>query len=112
LDKEVEDLKNEMSTLKNQKSEIENARDLALQQKKMAELEIKSYTAVKQVLDRHNISITEDFPKLANAINRFEETGYDPKRLIAELKDIQYPDGKKTSAGDSYGRTGRAYCEP
>jgi hypothetical protein len=95
LENELEDLKNEISTLKNQKSEIENVRDLALQQKKMADLEIKSYTDAKQVLDRHNISINEDLPKLANAINRIEEYGYDPKRLIAELKDIQHLDGKK-----------------
>ena len=95
LENELEDLKNEISTLKNQKSEIENARDLALQQKKMADLEIKSYTNAKQVLDRHNISINEDLPKLANAINRIEEYGYDPKRLIAELNDIQHLDGKK-----------------
>ena len=95
MENELEDLKNEISTIKNQKSEIENVRDLALQQKKMADLEIKSYTNAKQVLDRHNISINEDLPKLANAINRIEEYGYDPKRLIAELKDIQYLDGKK-----------------
>jgi hypothetical protein len=49
----------------------------------------------KQVLDRHNVSINEDLPKLANIINRIEVYGYDPKRLIAELKDIQYLDGKK-----------------
>jgi predicted RNase H-like nuclease (RuvC/YqgF family) len=79
LENELEDLKNEISTLKNQKSEIENVRDLALQQKKMADLEIKSYTNAKQVLDRHNISINEDLPKLANAINRIEEYGYDPR---------------------------------
>ena len=95
LENELEDLKNEISTLKNQKSEIENARDLALQQKKMADLEIKSYTDAKQILDRQNISINEDLPKLANAINRIEEYEYDPKRLIAELKDIQYLGGKK-----------------
>ena len=58
------------------------------QKKKMADLEIKSYTNAKQVLDRHNISIDEDCPKLANAISRIEEYGYDPKRLIAEFKDI------------------------
>ena len=95
LENELEDLSNEISTLKNQKSELENARDLALQQKKMAESEIKSYTNAKQVLDRHNICIDKDLPKLANAINRFEENGYDPKRLITELNDIQYLDGKK-----------------
>ncbi len=94
LENELEDLKSEISTLKNQKSEIENARDLALQQKKMADLEIKSYTDAKQVLDRQNISINEDLPKLANAINRIEEYEYHPKRLIAEL-DIQHADGKK-----------------
>jgi chromosome segregation ATPase len=95
LEKELEDLKNEISTLKNQKSEIENARDSALQQKKMAELEIKSYSNAKQVLDRHNISINEDLPKFANAINCIEQYGDDPRKLIAELKDIQYLDGKK-----------------
>ena len=95
LEKELEDLKNEISTIKNEKSEIENARDLALQQKKMADLEIKSYTNAKQVLDRHNISINEDLPKFANAIDRIEEYGYDLKRLIAELNDIQHLDGKK-----------------
>jgi hypothetical protein len=67
---------------------------LALQQTKMAELEIKSYTNAKQVLDKHNISINEDLPKLAKAIDRIEECRYDPKRLIAELKDIRYLDDK------------------
>jgi predicted nucleic acid-binding Zn-ribbon protein len=95
LENELENLKSEISTFKNQKSEIENALDLALQQKKMADLEIKSYTNAKQVLDRHNISINEDLPKFANIINRIKAYGYDSKRLIAELKDIQYLGGKK-----------------
>jgi predicted nucleic acid-binding Zn-ribbon protein len=111
LENEFEDLKNEISTLKNQKSEIENARDLALQQKKMADLEIKSYTDAKQILDRQNISINEDLPKLANAINRIEECEYDPKRLIAELKDIQYLGGKKRAL-EIATKVGKAYCEP
>ena len=64
LEKELEDLKNEISTLNNQKSEIENARDLAFQQKKMADLEIKSYSNAKQILDRHKLSITEDLANL------------------------------------------------
>jgi len=61
----------------------------------MADLEIKSYTNAKQVLDRHNISINEDLPKFANTIDRIEEYGYNLKRLIAELNDIQHLDGKK-----------------
>lgn len=89
------ELENEVEHLGNKKLEIENALDLALQQTKMAELEIKSYTNAKQVLDKHNISINEDLPKLANAIDRIEECRYDPKRLIAELKDIRYLDDKK-----------------
>jgi len=95
LENELEDVRNEVSTLKSQKSELENARDLALQQKKMAESEITSYANAKLVLDRHNISINEDLPKFVNAIHRFEENGYDPKMLITELNDIQYLDGKK-----------------
>jgi chromosome segregation ATPase len=95
LENELEDVRNEVSTLKSEKSELENARDLALQQKKMAESEITSYANAKQVLDRHNISINEDLPKFVNAIHRFEENGYDPKMLITELNDIQYLDGKK-----------------
>lgn len=88
------ELENEVEHLGNKKLEIENALDLALQQTKMAELEIKSYTNAKQVLDKHNISINEDLPKLAKAIDRIEECRYDPKRLIAELKDIRYLDDK------------------
>jgi len=95
LEKVCEVLKNEVSTVKNQMSEIENARDLALQQKNMAELEIKLYTNAKQVLDRCDISINEDLPKFANIVKCIKKYGDDPKRLISELKDIQYLDGKK-----------------
>jgi hypothetical protein len=95
LEKVCEVLKNEVSTVKNQMSEIENARDLALQQKNMAELEIKLYTNAKQVLDKCDISINEDLPKFANIVKCIEKYGDDPKRLISELKDIQYLDGKK-----------------
>ena len=73
LKNELEDLKNEISTLKNQKSEIENVRDLALQQKKMADLEIKSYTNAKYWIDIIYLS-TKIFPNL-------------PTRLIA-LKNM------------------------
>jgi hypothetical protein len=95
LENELEYLKNEISTLKNQKSEIENARDLALHQKKMADLEIKSYSNAKQVLDRHKISIDEDLTKFANTVNCIAKYAYDPKRVIAEFNDIYYLDGKK-----------------
>ncbi|HEY7571196.1 MAG TPA: hypothetical protein VH796_07505 [Nitrososphaeraceae archaeon] len=76
----------------------------------MAELEIKSYTNAKQILDRHNISINEDFPKLANTVNSIEEYGYDPKRLIAELKYAVFR-SQKTSARYSHRRIRRTYCE-
>ena len=95
VEKELEDLKDEKSTLNNQKSEIENARDLAMQQKKMADLEIKSYSNAKQVLDRHNLSITEDLDKFANVVSCIAEYGYDPKRVLAEFNNIQYLDDKK-----------------
>ena len=95
LEDEFEDLRNKISTLKNQKSEIENARDLALHQKKMADLEIKSYSNAKQVLDRHKISIDEDLTKFANTVKCIAEYGYDPKRVLAEFNDIYYLDGKK-----------------
>ena len=95
LENELENLKNEISTLGNHKSEIENARDLALQEKKMADLEMKSYSNAKQVLDRNSISINEDLPKFARTVNCIAEYGYDPKRVIAEFNDIQYLANKK-----------------
>ena len=95
LENELENLKNEISTLRNHKSEIENARDLALQEKKMADLEMKSYSNAKQVLDRNSISINEDLPKFARTVNCIAEYGYDPKRVIAEFNDIQYLANKK-----------------
>ncbi|MGA7899666.1 MAG: hypothetical protein WCA39_12485 [Nitrososphaeraceae archaeon] len=95
LEKELEDLKNEISTLNNQKSEIENARDLAFQQKKMADLEIKSYSNAKQILDRHKLSITEDLGKFANVVSCIAEYGYDPMRVLEEFNNIQHLDDKK-----------------
>jgi len=95
LDKVREGLKNEVSTLENVKSASENARDLALQQKKMADLEIKSYSNAKQVLDRHKISIDEDLAKFANTVNCIAEYGYDPKQVIAEFNNIHYLDRKR-----------------
>ncbi len=95
LDKVREDLKHEISTLKNEKSEIENARDLALSKKKMADLEIKSYSNAKQVLDKHKISIDKDLTKFANTVNCIAEYGYDPKHVIAEFNDIHYLARKK-----------------
>lgn len=79
MENELEDLRNNILTLKNQKSEIENALDLALHQKKMADIEIKSYSNAKQVLDRHNISIDEDLTKFANTVNCIAEYGCDPR---------------------------------
>jgi len=95
LEIKLEDLKNNISTINNQKSEIENARDLALQQKKMADLEIKSYSNAKQVLDRHKLSITEDLGKFANVVRCIAEYGYDPKRVIEEFNNIQHLEEKK-----------------
>lgn len=95
LEKVCEDSKNEISTLKNEKLEIENARDLALQQKKRIDLEIKSYSGAKQVLDRHKISIDKDLTKFANTVNCIAEYGYDTRQVIAEFNDISYLDGKK-----------------
>ncbi|MFZ0327676.1 MAG: hypothetical protein WAL66_10280 [Nitrososphaeraceae archaeon] len=73
-----------------QKSEIENLRDLALQQKRMADLEMRSYSDTKQVLDRHKISMNEDLPKFAKTVNCIAEYAYDPKKVLAEFNDIQF----------------------
>jgi hypothetical protein len=95
LEIKLEDLKNNISTKNNQKSEIENARDLAMQQKKMADLEIKSYSNAKQVLDRHNLSISEDISKFANVVRCIAEYGYDPKKVLEEFNNIQHLEDKK-----------------
>ena len=95
LEIKLENLKNEISTLNNQKSEIENARDLAMQQKKMADLEIKSYSNAKQVLDRHNLSIIEDLGRFANVVRCIAEYGYDPKKVLEEFNNIQHLEDKK-----------------
>jgi hypothetical protein len=95
LEKVCEDLENRISTLENEKSEIENARDLALQQKKLIDLEIKSYSSAKQVLDRYKISIDNDLAKFASTVNCIAEYGYDPRQVIVEFNDIHYLDGKK-----------------
>ena len=81
----LENLKNEISTLNNQKSEIENARDLAMQQKKMADLEIKSYSNAKQVLDRHNLSIIEILADLLTLLDALQNMDTIPRRYLKNL---------------------------
>jgi hypothetical protein len=95
LEIKLENLKNEISMLNNQKSEIENAWDLAMQQKKMVDLEIKSYSNAKQVLDRHNLSIIEDLGRFANVVRCIAEYGYDPKKVLEEFNNIQHLEDKK-----------------
>ncbi len=51
VERELENLYSKIPAAKNQMSEIEKAGDMALQQKKMADFEIMSYTNAKQVLD-------------------------------------------------------------
>ena len=90
LDKEVRELKDQISTLEEQKSELEKSRDLVLEQKKKATEEIKSFFDAKQELDKHKISITEDIPKLAKTVKCIAEYGYEPKKVLEEFDDIQH----------------------
>jgi hypothetical protein len=69
-----------------QKSEIENLHDLALE----ADLEMRSYSDTKQVLDRHKISMNEDLPKFAKTVHCIAEYACDPKKILAEFNDIQF----------------------
>jgi TolA-binding protein len=64
LEKESQELNDKISTVRKQTSEIENLQDLALEQKRAAELEMKSYTNAKQELNRYDIPISEDLPVL------------------------------------------------
>ena len=90
LDKEVRELKDQISTLEEQKSELEKSRDLVLEQKEKGTEEMKSFFDAKQELDKHKISITEDIPKLAKTVKCIAEYGYEPKKVLEEFDDIQH----------------------
>ena len=90
LDKELQELSDQISTLQEQKLELEKSRDLALEQKRKANEEMKSYFETKQELDKHKISITEDIQKFAKSVRGIAEYGYEPKKVIAEFEDIRY----------------------
>jgi chromosome segregation ATPase len=99
LEIKLEDLKNNISTINNQKSEIENARDLALQQKKMADLEIKSYSNAKQVLDRHNCLSPKILANLLTLLDALHNMDMIPKFRW-----------QKTRIRDNYKCIGTEYC--
>ena len=90
LEKEVRELRDQISTLDEQMSELKKNRDLVLEQKRKAAEEIKSYFDAKQELDKHKLSITEDFQKFAKSVKCIAEFGYEPERVLAEFQDIQY----------------------
>jgi hypothetical protein len=89
LDYKLQELRDQIYTLEEQKSECEKGRDWALEQKRKANEEMKSYFDAKQELDKHKISITEDVPKFAKSVRGIAEFGYEPKKVIAEFEDIR-----------------------
>jgi hypothetical protein len=94
LDKEVRELKDQISTLKEQKSELEKSRDLVLEQKKKATEEMKSFFEAKQELDKHKISMA-DIPKLAKTVKCIAEYGYEPKKVLEAFDYTQHLDHKR-----------------
>jgi hypothetical protein len=90
LDNKLQELRDQIYTLEEQKSECEKGRDWALEQKRKANEEMKSYFDAKQELDKHKISITEDVPKFAKSVKCIAEYGYEPKKVLAELDDIRF----------------------
>jgi hypothetical protein len=90
LEKGLQELTDQISTLQDQKSELEKSLNLALEQKRKATDEMKSYFDAKQELDKHKMSITEDTQKFAKTVKCIAEYGYEPKRVLAEFEDIQY----------------------
>jgi len=90
LEKELQELGVEISILEEQKSELEKGRDLALEQKRKATEEMKSYFDVKQELAKYNISMTEDIQKFARIVKGIAEYGYEPQKVLREFEDNQY----------------------
>ena len=90
MDYKLQELRDQIYTLEEQKSECEKGRDWALEQKRKANEEMKSYFDAKQELDKHKISITEDVPKFAKSVRGIAEYGYEPIKVIAEFDGIQY----------------------
>ena len=90
LDNKLQELRDQIYTLQEQKSECEKGRDWALEQKRKATDEMKSYFEAKQELDKHKISITGDIEKFAKSVRGIAEYGYEPKKVIAEFEDIRY----------------------
>jgi hypothetical protein len=90
LEKKLQDLEDEISTLEEQKSELEKGRDLALEQKRKATEEMKSYFDVKQELAKYNISMTEDIQKFARTVKGIAKYRYEPQEVLREFEDNQY----------------------
>jgi hypothetical protein len=95
LDNKLQELRDQIYTLQEQKSECEKGRDWALEQRRKANEEMKSYFDAKQELDKHKISITEDIQKFAKSVRGIAEYGYEPGKVLAEFKDIQYLSDKR-----------------
>ena len=89
MDYKLQELRDQIYTLEEQKSECEKGRDWALEQKRKANEEMKSYFDAKQELDKYKISITEDVQKFAKSVRGIAEFGYEPKKVIAEFEDIR-----------------------
>ena len=95
LNQTLQKLNSEISAIEQRKSELERSRDLVLEQTRRASEGMKSYLDLGRELDKHKISMTQDIPKFARLVRTIAEYGYEPKRVIAEFKDILYQEDKR-----------------
>jgi hypothetical protein len=94
LDEKKRQLRNDIAALELKKSKLEGEYDLILWKSKRAEEEMKSYFGLKQELENHGISMTDDIPNFVSTVRCMAEYGYDPVRVIKEFNDIQYHQDK------------------
>jgi hypothetical protein len=89
LDEKNRQLRNDIAALELKKSKLEGEYDLILWKSKRAEEE--SYFSFEQELENHGISMTDDIPNFVSTVRCIAEYGYDPLRVVKELKRHTIP---------------------
>src|SRR5206468_9421812 len=88
LEQEIEKLRLQIEKLQQQKSDAESFRNTALQEQRITNNELKSYSELRAELRKYLIPV-DDISRFAKIVDNIRDFGYDAGKVIKEFADLE-----------------------
>jgi hypothetical protein len=90
LDDRRQALSEEISKMAKERVKLIWSYESILEKRNTINEELTLFFQVKQELDKHKISITEDLPTIVKTVKIISESGNDPKQVLEKFEDLQH----------------------